>query len=48
MFLDSTKGQFNTDILSSKLMEDFEKTVTVHPEAVADALVEKCNGFLEK
>ena len=48
MFLDSGKGNFNTDVLSEQIMEDFEKTVTLRPDAVSDALVEKCNTFLEK
>ena len=29
-------------------MEDFERTVTIKPDAVADALIDKCNDFLEK
>ena len=48
MFLDSGKGNFNTDVLSSQIMEDFERTVTIKPDAVADALIDKCNDFLEK
>ena len=48
MFLDSGKGNFNTDSISERLMEDFEKTVTIRPETVADALVDKCGDFLEK
>ena len=48
MFLDSGKGSFNTDSLSDKILEDFEKTVTVHPDTVTEALVAKCDSFLEK
>lgn len=48
MFLDSGKGSFNTDTISERLIEDFEMTVTVRPDTVADALVDKCGDFLEK
>ena len=48
MFLDSGKGNFDTTRFSVELMEDFEKTITVTPESVAEALVDKCHEFLEK
>jgi len=46
MFLESGKGSFNTDVLANSLLDDFEKTITVKPEAVAEALVDKCDTFL--
>ena len=48
MFLDSGKGIFDTTRLTVELMEDFEKTITVTPDSVADALIDKCHEFLEK
>ena len=47
MFLDSGKGLFDTNRLSVALMEDFEKTITITPEVVAEALVDKCHEFLD-
>ena len=48
MYLDSGKGSFDTNRLMGELLGDFEGTVTVRPDNVADALVEKCNMFLDK
>ena len=48
MFLDSGKGNFDTDRLSMELLEDFEKTVTIMPDTVSEALVDKCSDMLDK
>ena len=48
MFLESGKGNFDTTRLSVELMEDFEKTITVTPDVVAEALIDKCHEFLDK
>ena len=48
MYLDSGKGIFDTNRLAAELLVDFEKTVTVVPDSVADSIVAKCNHFLDK
>ena len=48
MFLDSGKGIFDTDRLTNELLEDFEKTITVMPDTVSEALVLKCSDMIDK
>lgn len=47
MFLDSTKGSVDTEALSTKMFDDFYRTVAERPDSVSDLKVEKCFAFSE-